>query len=359
MMKIGIGNLKKIVIASIWILLYSPIIVSAEETAVETSQMEFSVKAIIPDNQENQEHTYFDLKMEASQKQIVNVLVANLSNREIKVEAQIHSATTNMNGVVEYGKRDVPADSTLMYRMEDIVTCDSLITVPANGEVLLALHIQMPEDEYEGVIAGGITFNLVESEETEEVNSDTGMRIQNIYSYVLGIVLHENEKVVIPALELGDISYEEADGISTINANIQNSAAVYAENLEIEAWVIRRGTKGTLYQVAKENMRMAPNSNFDFQIDLNGSLFNEGDFTLYITANVEGIKWKWEKDFTIDTGKLHAEETRIIYEEKSTGYLWLFAVIPAVFFIAIIIVYRYKKMLKIKKKRKKAIMKEF
>lgn len=349
----NISYLKLFMIVCIWILLCNPVFVSAEAG----SEAEFIVRAVIPDNQADLEHTYFDLNMEVSGEQTVEVEIWNLTDQEIQVEAQIHSASTNKNGVIEYGETGNQPDDTLPYSMEELITCDNLVTVPANSTTMLELYIQMPEEEYEGILAGGITLKLVEDEETEAADSADNLAIQNTYSYVIGIILRESEKEVEPALVLNDISYDKAAGASVISANIQNIMAAYTNNLEISAWITRKGTKGTLYQAFGENMRMAPNSNFNFQIDLKGKSLNEGDFTIYITARTAEKEWNWEKDFTVESGIVYAGETKV-YEEKSTGYLWLIAVIPAIFLLAAVIVYRYKKMLKIRRKYKKAIMKD-
>jgi len=332
--------------------LCSPVFAADEES----SGLEFSVRAVLPENQVDQEHTYFDLKMETSQKQTIEVEIWNLTDRELEVETQIHTATTNKNGVVEYAERDTLSDDTLFYQMEEIVSCDSSVVVPANKPVIFELQIQMPEEEYEGVLAGGITFQLAGDEEIESKDNDTDLAVRNTYSYVIGIVLRESEKEVQPELILNDVSYGESEGAYILSANIQNIMPAYVNDLEIEARITRKGTKGTLYQVSKESMKMAPNSNFDFFVDLNGNSLNDGEFTLYITAKTADKEWNWEKDFTIDSGTVSSGETKIY--EKKIGYLWLFAVVLGVFFLSGIIMYRYKRMLKARRNCKKVIMKD-
>lgn len=333
--------------------LCSPI---SAEAAEEAPGLEFSVKAIIPDNQVDQDNTYFDLKMEPSQKQTVEVEIWNLTDRKLEVETQIHSAATNKNGVIEYGRNDILSDETLSYQMDEIVTCDSRIVVPANETVVLELDIRMPDEKYEGILAGGITFQLAGTGEIEEEDKEADLAIQNIYSYVVGIVLHEDGKEVQPELVLNDLSYDEAEDASAVNANIQNIMAAYANDLEIEARITRINTKGTLYQETKENMRMAPNSNFDFSVDLNGNKLNDGEFTLYMTARTAEKEWNWEKDFTVESGRLYSAETRV-YEEE-TGYFWLFAAVLVIVLVSGIMVCRYKRMLKIRKNLKKLIIKD-
>lgn len=338
------------VLLYIWTLSGSPIPVLAEQSG----EVDFAIKAVLPDNQIDQNHTYFDLLMKASQKQTVQVEIWNLTDKELQLEAQVHSATTNENGVVEYGKRDILPDDTLLYQMEELISCDSLVTVPANGKALYELHIQMPEKKYKGILAGGVTFQLAGNYETGEVDDEAVFAVQNTYSYVIGIVLRENKKEMQPELMLNEIFYGEQEGIVMLSANIQNIMAAYADDLEVEARITRKATTGTLYQTSKEDMRMAPNSNFDFQVDLKGNALNEGEFTLYIRAATAEKEWNWEKDFTIDADGASVK----VYDQKTTKYRWLFAAVPAVLFVSGIALYRYQRVLNIKRNTKKTIMKK-
>lgn len=344
---------KFFIVLCIWMLLCSPIPVLAEQS----SEVDFAIKAIIPDNQTDQDHTYFDLLLKPSQKQTLEVEIWNLTDKEIQIGTQIHSATTNGNGVIEYGKRDVLPDDTMLHQMEEIITCDSLVSVPAKGKSLLELHIQMPKEKYKGILAGGITFKLAEGDEAEEADDTAGFAIQNTYSYVIGIVLRESEKEIQPELVLNDVFYADEEGVPVLSVNIQNIMAAYADDLEVEARVTRKATTGTLFQTSKEKMRMAPNSNLDFQIDLNGRSLNEGEFTLYINAVTADKEWNWEKDFTIKSGTANAGESKA-YNKKTTGYLWLFAVVSAALLLSGIMLCRYRRILKIKRNYKKVIMKE-
>jgi len=324
-----------LILMYIWMLLCCSFSVSAKDP----SGAEFIVKAVIPENQTDRNHTYFDLNMKASQNQTIGVEIWNLTDQEISIETHIHSATTNRNGVIEYGERDVVPDASLVFQMKGIITCDSLVTVPANGKTVFKLQIQMPEKEYEGILAGGITFQLAENEIAEEAGSAGGYAIQNTYSYVIGIVLREDEKELQPELVLNDVFYNGETEMPELSVNIRNIKAAYVNDLGVKARIVRKETAKTLHQTTEEHMRMAPNSNFDFPIDLNGKSLSDGEFTLYINAATAEKEWNWEKDFTIISGIAHAEETPIY--DKTTRYLWLFAFVPAVLLSGIIL-YRYR-----------------
>nr|WP_241433521.1 DUF916 domain-containing protein [Listeria floridensis] len=75
----------------------------------------------------------------------------------------VHSATTNMHGVVEYGETSERKDETLPYLMKDLVEVPDEITISPKSSFDLKLLVTMPERMFNGMLAGGITL-----EEKEE-----------------------------------------------------------------------------------------------------------------------------------------------------------------------------------------------
>lgn len=68
--------------------------------------------------------------MEPEKEQTVEVQLRNDTDKDVIVETQVNSATTNLNGVVEYGKTKAKQDSTLKYNLADLVEVDSEVTIP-------------------------------------------------------------------------------------------------------------------------------------------------------------------------------------------------------------------------------------
>lgn len=68
----------------------------------DAADMAYSVKANLPENQRNNEHTYFDLFMKPKQKQTISITFENHSENPIELEVNYHAAQTNDNGVIDY-----------------------------------------------------------------------------------------------------------------------------------------------------------------------------------------------------------------------------------------------------------------
>lgn len=69
------------------------------------SELNFAAKAQLPDNQVHTDVSYFDIKMDRGAKQTLHVDLRNDTENEVEVDVGIASATTNINGVVEYSPK--------------------------------------------------------------------------------------------------------------------------------------------------------------------------------------------------------------------------------------------------------------
>ncbi|MDM5246179.1 DUF916 and DUF3324 domain-containing protein [Lysinibacillus sp. G4S2] len=262
------------------------------------SEFNFGVYTVIPDNQIDKQQSYFNLKMVPNQKQTLTIQLKNDTEDDVVIEPKIHSATTNLNGVVEYGPTNAERDSTLPYELGDLITTEKEIKVPAKGSKDLYLNVTMPEEEFDGILAGGITLEEKKtSATTEETNK--GLSIENKYAYVVGITLQETDEEVQQDLQLHDVKAGQVNARNVINATLQNPTATYLNRFEVEAEVTKKGKTEVLYESNKQDMQVAPNSNFDYPIELNGEKFKTGEYTLHLKAKSSKESWEFEKDFAI------------------------------------------------------------
>src|SRR5690625_6060277 len=84
-------------------------------------QVGYSVQALIPENQLDNKHSYFDLLMEPNQEQELEVIIYNNENEDIVVRITVHHASTNSNGLVVYEDQK-EIDSSLEVPLQDILT---------------------------------------------------------------------------------------------------------------------------------------------------------------------------------------------------------------------------------------------
>lgn len=295
-------------------------------TKTSASELNFSVKTVIPENQIDKQLTYFHLLMDPSQKQILEITLGNDTDKDVTIVPEIASATTNHNGVVEYGPRDIETDSTLLHKMDELVSVGEEITIPAHSTSTLKLEVNMPEEAFDGVLAGGITLREKEGEASDDANDsssdESGLSIENKFAYVVAILLQNNDNAVTPELTLTDVFPSQINKRNVIKANVQNMMPMYMNQMSVEAKIMEKGKSEVLYESTSESLQMAPNSNMDYPIRLEGQELKGGEYTLDMTVTSMGETWHWTEDFTIDS-----EEANILNAEDVTiqpDHTWLY-----------------------------------
>lgn len=285
------------------------------------SKFNFGVYTVIPDNQIDKQKSYFNLKMEPNQKQTLTMQLKNDTEEDVVIEPKIHSATTNLNGVVEYGPTNVERNSTLPYELGELIQTDQEITVPAKGSKDLELHVTMPEQEFTGILAGGITLEEKKEDVKNKQETKEGLSIENKYAYVVGITLQENDEKVKQDLELRDVKAGQVNARNVIHATLQNPTSTYLNRFEVDAVITKKEKTEELYTSKKQDMQIAPNSNFDYPIALEGEKLEPGTYTVHLKAKSSEESWEFKKDFTIK-----AEEAKQFNEKdvsiEGINYLW-------------------------------------
>ncbi len=72
-----------------------------------------------------------------------------------------------MNGVVEYGRDAESPDPTLPASIDELVEVPETVSFDPLEKRIISLPITMPEEEFKGVLAGGIRIKEVISEEEQ------------------------------------------------------------------------------------------------------------------------------------------------------------------------------------------------
>ncbi|EMG29119.1 DUF916 domain-containing protein [Listeria fleischmannii] len=158
--------------------------------------VDYSVQAIIPDNQIDKKQGYFDLKMKPLMKQRIQIKVFNSSNHEITVKQNVTYASTNRSGMIDYSNKPLSqADKSLKVPLPTIAkVSDDTVTIPASSASDVWVDIEMPNDSFDGIILGAVEFTQVTDDAKEK--KESGLSIENEYSYIVGIQLSETTKKI-------------------------------------------------------------------------------------------------------------------------------------------------------------------
>ncbi|MGG5302910.1 hypothetical protein IGK38_000536 [Enterococcus pernyi] len=322
-----------IVLLMVFVSLLAPMRVGAEE-----GTLNFYVTPEFSNNQKSGNDRYFQLTLppDATEKLTLKLQNANAEAKKIKITP--HTAYTNVMGVVEYGQDAEKADSTLKHSLDELIEQPEIIELAGNETKTVTLDLNMPKEEFEGLLAGGLRVSEVKEEATEETSNEEGVAIQNDFAYIIGVVVSNKQDAVQPDLELLDVFADQLNYRNVISANIQNFTPTFVNRLEVEATVQKVGEEEILYQASQEQMQMAPNSNFNFPISLEGDRFRSGEYLLKMTARSGEDEWQWERKFTIDADEARALNRADVTIDTGINW-WIVAAISLIILLLLIIVW--------------------
>lgn len=335
-------NLKNFFIVSIALLIALGFL--APRT-VEASQLGFSVTANVRelDNRAS-DQSFFDLLLEPGQKQTVTVTLKNDTNRQMTVEQEVASATTNINGVVEYSPNDIEPDESLRFNYDDLVEAEQEIVLEPHSEKTVNINLQMPEERFDGQLVGGLTYREKIDEAAEVPSEQEGLAVTNRFAFVIALLMRQNKETVEPDLKLHDVGPGQVNYRNVINANLQNPEMTFLNRMHINAKVQGIDNPEIEYSVNQDRMQMAPNTNFDFPISLEGQPLRPGRYRMtmtvngvqddqgdYTAENSEGEEityrheWQFEREFTITAEKAdELNERDVTLEPEDRSWLkWL------------------------------------
>lgn len=332
-------NLKKIVISLVLLFL-----ILLPTTVVNADSTPLSVKAILPDNQFNKEVSYYHLMMEPGAKQDIDVQLFNSSDKEMTALVTLTAATTNDNGLLDYNLPDKKFDKSLLHPFPEIASTPKEVKVPANQDVMTKISIEMPSEEYSGIILGGINIMAKKEEEKNDKEKKSGgMKIENEMNYALGVVLVENEELVPTDMKFMKVYASQIMGNNTTKVTLQNPTMAVMENVSFKAEIYAEGTDTVLYGVEKEGYRMAPNSNFDFGIPIGQERYRAGKYRLKMIATTDpknpedGEKQTWEFDQPFEIKREEADKLNASAVDIPKDYT-MYYIIGAVLAIVLILV---------------------
>lgn len=255
--------MKRVIYISISLLLFITYLIIPSVIYANSEYVSYSVKAILPENQIDHNHSYFNLRVEPNDVQELQTEIFNNENEDISVHLSVRNSSTNQNGVIVYEDTEMN-DSNWLPQLTDMVTFEEeTVVIPAGESKIASATLQVPDQRFDGEILGGLHF---EKELTDDVGSE-GVKINNKYAYLVGVVLSQNEEEVPVDLQLKEV---KADIVNHRTANvisIENTSPNIVEGLAIDVKIYKDKDQESIKEKYQEHLNMAPYSTMDFVID--------------------------------------------------------------------------------------------
>lgn len=305
-------------------------------TGVATeNQADFSVNAEQSVYQVDKSKTYFDLSLPVNESVPLVIHVTNNSEEEIEVVEELSPATTNINGVVEYGKTQNQLTSSVPFDITKVASFEKeKQTIAPKQTVDFVVNVSVPTKDYAGIVAGGITLRDVTEEKTSD---ETKGMFKNKFAYAIALLVHGDKTPVENTVTLKEVTPTQVNSRNVVSAAIENKTANYINKVSIEASVTDASGKEVLSE-KKEDMQIAPSSLFQFPIYYEKQEMKAGKYTLKMTVRSEKQEWQLKKSFTITEEKATAlNKTDVSKKEESRNVQWLVLGLVGIIFLLLII----------------------
>lgn len=325
------------------IMSFAPLI--GQTNADGTDNVGLRVSAVLPENQRDTGQSYFDLLVQPKDKQTLVVNLINTTDKPQTVNTAVTAAKTNINGVVEYTPSKNKLDKSVPFDMAKIATLPKSVEIPANSTKKLAIQLDIPDKQWQGVVAGGISVTQAEVNDSGD-NKKAGISVRNRYAYAIGVMLQtKQDSTVKEELNLARVTAGQINLRNAVISELHNTSETYLKKVSIKSKITRvNGTK-VLYESDKSNMKIAPNSIFNYPLSLEGHSFKAGRYTMDMTVKSEKNTWHFTKNFTITSKEakdLNNKDVTIIHDE-GFNWWWLVALVAIILAIIVYIVRRRRK----------------
>lgn len=312
--------------------------VTMQQQTVQAEKVTYSVAPIYPENQTNSDLGYYDLKVTPGLKQEVGLAIQNDGAEPITVDVTPNTAITNDNGLIDYSQNKVDYDNTLKYPFDELMSGVQRVTVPAKGSQNVMFTLTSPTEKFTGEILGGFYITQVNKSKVDQsLQHSKGASLTNQYSYVLGVKLHQTDETVKPRLRLNDVKAGLHNDHTAILANLQNIRANSVGEMSVKSEIRKVGQKKILYHNSRKDLQMAPNSNFDYAIDLNNTPIKAGRYNIKLKVKSNKGSWILTKDFTITAKEANKYNPKAV-ELPQTNW-WLYGLIGFLILLILILIW--------------------
>lgn len=311
------------------------------------SELKISVEPLLPPNQITQGVKYFDLRLKPSEEQQVTVQITNHSSEEIALKIVYSEAKTTSQGVIEYSEnKNLKINAPTDFLFTNIIKGPKNIKLKPKEVKDVIFNLKMPDQEFDGFIAGGIEF----IQTVEKADETSSLKTQR--SYLIGLRVSETEKILPIDLELNQTIVGTKNYKNAILIDLANQNAKYVEELTIQAVVFKKDDPTILLETKMNQVRIAPYSVLEVPIYLENDLLDPGDYQVKLTAKDKNkFEKEWIQDFKVTKkdAELLKENKKLLEETPQLTLLWSFITIGLIIVVGSF--FGVKKRGSLKKKR--------
>ncbi|WP_265456126.1 DUF916 and DUF3324 domain-containing protein [Enterococcus sp. HY326] len=336
-------------------ILFTPFI---RAQAVENNEVDYSIKAIIPENQVNKDLSYFDLRVEPGANQTIEVQVNNFSDKAEKYSVEVNTAQTNGNLLIDYNSITLPENSINSVPISELIDYPEEVEIPPQKAGIISFEIKVPDEPFTGILLGGIH---IKKDFSDESSDDTG-KIKSEYDYILGLRLSENDESVTPNIEFSTVAASNISNNAGVTVQLKNPTATTIKGVSMTGNIYLGDSDTPVISREIENGSIAPQSIFDlffFNGQTGGTQpLEAGDYHLEmeIRDNADN-HWEFNEAFKISAREAQKVNNQIFTTEQDNTMLYIVIGILCALVVGLLIIWFIKKEQKRRQKEKRKVQK--
>lgn len=300
--------------------------------------MGFTVETVLPSNQVDPSRSFYFLKVNPGETQRVQLKVISTRKEARTVKVSLNDAMTSTEASIDYGVDEPTLDDSLKNPVSEIVKVPEEfkeVTVQNYEEKTIELEITPPQEAFAGIKLGAVRLIGVPSK-TE--NKKTGLKVET--GYTIGMVLTEDAAQYNSGGELGfkNVDVLLSNGSKVVGVTLQNDQPKMIDQLKMSVKVRKKGSDKVLFEKKGEDLSVAPNTNFTYQVPLGMENVEAGKYSVEITAQNQEKEWNWTKEVSVTNEAAAKLNEEAVDKVITPRWVPIITVILGVMLIGLIIV---------------------
>ncbi|WP_314067978.1 DUF916 and DUF3324 domain-containing protein [uncultured Vagococcus sp.] len=326
---------------------------TSSTVSAEEEPLGYTVDIIEPETQIDKTKDFFNIQTRPGEVQTIQAIVKSLRKEPVTIKVFAENAMTNEAGQINYSDDKSILDKSLVTPISDMVKIlTPEVTVANQEEKIVEIQVSPPEESYEGIKLADLAFQL--QDENEQGKSGVG----SMFAYRIGLLTMEEDIDYADSktVKLVKVTPNIHRGKKTLLVRFQNPEPKILSNFTLAYSLTKKGSQKPIKEESTQNHNMAPNSNFNFPIDLGMDNASAGEYTLKVT--IENTYGSWDFNEAVQITGSQAKKMNDESAFKLLTPVWIkgIAIGMAVLSVisSIVIFYRQSKWkTKLKEQRKK------
>lgn len=281
------------------------------QTVYANEGADYSVSPIFSEHQTKTVDSFFDIRWEPKQKDIIGLKITNNEATEQSYSIELNKARTNINGIIDYSNNE-PEAETAKYKITEIVKLPQKIKVPANSTKSIEGSVFFGSKDFNGIIMGGLHISKIDS-------SKNSASVANTVSYNIPIVLRGNvDKRPNPEINLETIKVAKFSSDKyALNILLNNKNVNFLKEVKFKATVTN--SADDVIESQTNQIDITPETKFIYPIKLEGK-YKPGEYQVKLQVNhSKKNRWTFDDKFTIS--KKDVKDIKAVTQNDNGNWL--------------------------------------